>query len=142
MAKKKLKKNLSGLQNQKASNFHAELEEALDDMANIDEQSDNEDTEWNAKIRLDSIKPCWDASNDSDDSKNSELDLDLKDEGGVEDEVMEAGEDEWRNEGLQVGLMVLAIEIRDDPRDEDWIPDSLRWKHNARLAKGMFSLII
>jgi hypothetical protein len=38
----------------------------------------------------------------------------LKDEGDhVEDEVMEASEDEWKNEGLQVGMMVLAIEIRD-----------------------------
>ena len=54
--KKKLKKNLSGQRNQKASNSHAELEEALNDMANIDEQSDNEDTEWDAKIRLDSIQ--------------------------------------------------------------------------------------
>jgi len=33
-------------------------------------------------------------------------------------------------------LMVLAIEIGDDPQDEDWIPDSLRWKHQARLARG------
>src|ERR1700678_2704596 len=32
-------------------------------------------------------------------------------------------EDEWRNDGLvHVGLMVLAIEIGDDPRDKDWIP--------------------
>ena len=48
----------------------------------------------NGMLKSDLIvfKPCWD--DDSDDSENSELDLDLKDEGGVEDEVMEAGEDE------------------------------------------------
>ena len=130
MAKKKPKKNINGLRNQKTLTSHGvEAPIVVDD---IDEQSDhhdNEDGEWDAKIRFDSSKPRWDIASDSEDS----------DEGRLEEEVVETSEDdEWKNEGLQVGLMVLAIEIGDDPRDEDWIPDNLRRKHNARLAKGMF----
>ena len=93
--------------------------------ADIDEQSDNSDEGWNAHIRLDTNKLFWGLNDEEEDSQDE-----------VEDEVIEAGSDEWKNDGLQVGLMVLAIEIGDDPRDEDWIPDSLRRKHNARLARG------
>ena len=60
----------------------------------------------------------------------------------VEDEVIEASEDEWKSDGLHVALMVLAIEIGDDPRDEDWIPDDLRRKHKARIARSKPSILI
>ena len=72
-------------------------------------------------------RPCWDSD---DEEKDSE------DEADVEDEVIEAGKDKWRSESLQVGLMVLAIEIGDNPQDEDWIPEAVRRKHKARMAQG------
>ena len=89
-------------------------------MADINRQSDN-DKEWDTHIKFDSNKPCWELDDDEEDSENGEED----NEGDEEDEVIEASEDNWRNEGLHVGLMVLAIEISDDPQDEDWIPDNL-----------------
>lgn len=63
-----------------------------------------------------------------------------KEDSDVEDEVLEAGEEEWNNKGLHVGLMVLAIEIGDDPRDEDWIPQALQRKHNAKIARSKFMI--
>jgi len=90
----------------------------------IDDQSDN-DKGWDPHVRLDSNGPCWDSDDEEKDSK---------DEADVEDEVIEAGEDEWRSESLQVGLMVLSIEIEDDPQDEDWIPEAVQRKHKARMA--------
>ena len=139
---KKIKKNITGLRNQSKSTSH--VEEAPIDRdstktlihpvtrihSEIKEQSDN-DEGWDAHIRLDSNKTCWELDSEENDSE---------DEGGIEDEVIEAGEDEWRSEGLHVALMVLAIDIGDDPRDEDWIPDSLRRKHNARMARGKIYL--
>lgn len=85
---------------------------------------------------MDSHEPCWELDDEGEDSEDECTD---RDGGYVEDEVIEAGMDEWRSNGLHVELMVLAIEIGDDPRDEDWIPDSLRWKHNARIAQGKLS---
>ena len=104
-------------------------------MADINGQSDNEvPDEGCAHVKFDSNKPCWELDSDKEESESEE-----DEEGNVEDEVTEAGNGDWRNEGLHVGLMILAIEIGDDPRDEDWIPDELRRKHRkykVRMAKG------
>ena len=127
MAKKKHKKNITGLRNQ--SKMASHVKEAPDDSTakavetapthtvfyeDVDGQSDN-DEEWEAHIRLDSNKLCWELE---DESESEEEDID-EDEGDVEDEIIEAGEDKWRSEGLHIALMVLAIDKRDDPRDED-----------------------
>jgi hypothetical protein len=143
--KKKQKRNITGLRNQPKATSH--VEESVDinfskaaetcpsnpAMADINGPSDNEtpDEGWDAHVKFDSNKPCWELDSEEEDSEHEE-----DKEGDVEDEVMEAGESNWRNEGLHVGLMVLAIEIGDDPRDEDWIPDELRRKYKARMAKG------
>ena len=114
---KKIKKNITGLRNQSKSTSHVEEAPIDRDSAKtlihpvtwthseIEEQSDN-DEGWDAHIRLDSNKTCWELDSEENDSE---------DEGGIEDEVIEAGEDEWRSEGLHVALMVLAIDIGDDP---------------------------
>jgi len=34
----------------------------------------------------------------------------------------------------------VEIEMGGDPRDEDWIPDRLRRKHEARLVQGKFAM--
>ena len=122
MGKKKQKKNICGLRNQPKMASHVKDNDTKVTVpahpvthTDVNDQSDN-DEGWDPHGRLDSNRPCW----DSDDEE-----MDSEDEADVEDEVLEAGEDEWRSESLQVGLMVLAIEIRDDPRDEDWIPEAV-----------------
>jgi hypothetical protein len=157
MAKKKIKRNITGLRNQSKTVSH--VDEAPDvsekgikisqihlgiqihaDIVDDSEQSDdvdNRDEGWDPHIKLDSNKPCWELDDEGEDSEDEYTDKDEADS-DVEDEAIEADEDEWRNEGLHVGLMVLAIEIGDDPRDEDWIPNSLRRKQNARIARGKF----
>ena len=100
----------------------------------IDSESDY-DENWNAPVRFDSNKPCWELedselSSEGEDSENEDDKVD------VEDEVLEAGDLEWRNEGLHVSLMLIAIDNGDDPRDEDWIPHQLRRKYKTRIAKG------
>ena len=146
MAKKKHKKNITGLRNQSQMTSH--VKEAPNDgiakdvetapthtvfHADVDGQSDN-DEGWEAHIRLDSNKLCWELEDESED-EDEDIDDDERD---VEDEVIVAGEDMWRSEGLHIALMVLMIDKGDDPRDEDWIPDRLRRKHNARIAQGEF----
>ncbi|EDR10094.1 uncharacterized protein LACBIDRAFT_325694 [Laccaria bicolor S238N-H82] len=133
MGKKKQKKNITGLRNQPKTASHIKDNVTVATApahpvthADVDDQSDN-DEGWDPHVRLDSNRPCWDSD---DEEKDSE------DEADVEDEVIEAGEDGWRSESLQVGLMVLAIEIGDDPRDEDWIPEAVRRKHKARMAQA------
>lgn len=143
---KKQKRNITSLQNQPKAASH--VEESVDvnikatetpsnpAMADINGQSDNKapDEGWDAHVKFDSNKPCWEFDSDKEESESEE-----DEDGNVEDEVTEASEGDWRNEGLHVGLMVLAIEIGDDPRDEDWFPDELRRKHReckAWMAKG------
>ena len=122
MAKKKLKRNITGLWNQATTASHVE-EASIDNAetaeilthsvinADMDKQSDNSDEGWNAHIRLDINKLFWGLNDDEEDSQDE-----VEEDGGnVEDEVIEAGEDEWKNDGLHVGLMILAIEIGDDP---------------------------
>jgi len=101
----------------------------------LDEKSDNEE-DWDAQIRFDSNKPCWRLEDDEEKSDPDEDEPD-NNEIGVEADVLEAGDEDWRNEGLHVSMMVLAIDNGDDPQDEDWIPDKLRKKIKKRLARGM-----
>ena len=124
IAKKKLKRNITGLQNQATTASH--VEEAFINNAenaeipthsvinaDMDEQLDNSNEGWNAHIRLDTNKLFWGLNDDEEDSQDE-----VEEDGGnvaVEDEVIEAGEDEWKNDGLHVGLMILTIEIGDDP---------------------------
>jgi hypothetical protein len=107
MAKKKVKRNIAGLRNQ--PKVASCIKEAPCDSlsAESDAVADVEDDEgWDAHIRLDSNKPDWEVDEEEEESEG---------EGDGEDEVIEASEDEWRSDGLHVGLMVLEIEIGDDP---------------------------
>jgi hypothetical protein len=47
-------------------------------------------------------KPCWEFADEDGICGDEELDEDKL--GNVEDEVIEADEHEWRNDGLHVGL--------------------------------------
>ena len=99
MAKKKLKRNITGLRNQSKTASHveeapvnnaetAEIPTHSVINADIDEQSDNSDEGWNARIGLDTNKLFWGLNDEEEDSQDE-----------VEDEVIEAGSDEWKNDG-------------------------------------------
>jgi len=153
MVKKRCKKNISGLRNQqsdtsvtshpsqavpKSTAPSLSFQTALDnpesdidppkDAADSAAGDENLDKGWRAGVRLDSIKPCWD--------EDSDADTESGDEGSVEDEIMEESDEQWNNEGIHVGLMRLAIDQGDDPRDEDWIPEELKRKRARRKKKG------
>jgi hypothetical protein len=85
--------------------------------------SDN-DVGWDAQVRFDSNELCWEFDDEEDKS---------------EDEGLSESEGDG-SDGLHVGLMVLAIEIGDDPQDEDWIPKAVQRKQNSRIAKGKISM--
>ena len=111
MAKKR--RNITGLRNQSKTASHA-IEEVCNDSieaiempatypvihANLDasEQLDNNEG-WDAPIKFDSNKLCWEL--DDDDETREDEDSGQDGNSDVEDEVVEAGEAEWRNEGLQ-----------------------------------------
>ena len=101
MAKKK--RNITGLRNQSKTASH--VEEAPDD--NIDaiktpsthsvihadldtEQSDNNEG-WEARIKFDSNKLCWEFD---DEDETSEDENQGQDQGDVEDKVVEAAEED------------------------------------------------
>ena len=91
------------------------------------DESDTEDSTWQPNMVFDSLK------------------VDVAAEDVSDDELMEEGDEvvEWDSqsdggiglgsEGLQVMMLRLAIELGDDPRDEDWMPPALR--ANPRKGK-------
>ena len=149
---KKLKKNITGLRNQSKKKIVSHVKEASNNgtkatevpsthpvtHTDFDEQPNN-DEECDAHIELDSNKLCWEPASDDEDEEEVSEEEDTDNENG-DVEVIEAGTDEWRGEALHVSLMVLAIEIGDNPQDEDWIPDSLRRRHAVRCARGEFEI--
>jgi len=105
MAKnKKHKKNITGLRNQSKAASHQ--------MEHVDNESDD-DENWNAHVKFDSNRPCWE--NEKSDDEELEDSENEKDEVDVEEEILEAGEVDWRNEGLHVSMMLIAINNGDDP---------------------------
>lgn len=166
MAKKKHKGNISGLCNQPKQ--HSHVKEASIDTAETlgttpipgpsviapgatvhqpdQVDSDDEDIDWNPFVRPESGKPAWDMPDLApDDEEEPESEPEMSDteceNSDVENEVIEAGDEHWRGDGLHVNMMVMAIENGNDPQDEDWIPESIRKKHQARLARGMENAI-
>jgi len=97
------------------------VEPGDDDM---DDKDSDVDEKWDTHLRLGSTKPCWDE--DSEDEYIGEVGC------GMEDIA---------NEEFQAKMVALAVELGDDPRDEDWIPESLRRKHQ-HVKKGELTLSI
>jgi len=104
MAKKKLKRNITGLRNQSKAASHVE-EASIDNRETVeipahsvidadqDNESDSNDGGWDAHTRLDTNKLFW-GHDDDDEGEDSDDEVLDGDEGDVEDEVVEAGEDE------------------------------------------------
>jgi hypothetical protein len=86
-----------------------------------DEMDDNvsDDDGRDPHLKPDSIKPCWNEKSDGEDEQ-------------YEDEVVMAN---IANMEFQEKMVALAVELGDDPRDEDWVAGSLRRKYH-RVKKG------
>jgi len=117
MARKKQKRNITGLQNQPN----------LKTLSTTDDEDDLEG--WNISLRFDgSVRPCWEMVSDDSESEDSEV---------------EQLEEDWSDlhvEGLQAKMMTFAIDCGDDPRDEDWVPANLR--RRKREKKGSVFLSV
>jgi hypothetical protein len=98
------------------------------DVHTSDNSEDN--GKWSAHIEIDSLKPCLES--------NSKGDSEEEDMGKDEDDLNEDSDKRYNNDGLHVQLMTPAVEMRDDTRDEDWVPIDLQRKHAKRLAQGEF----
>jgi hypothetical protein len=121
MAKKKLKRNISGLRNQSqntaapfqcqdpASDSHPEASEG-----GITASDDNTEL----RRHPDDIRPRWEGYSDDEEGE------------GEFDEGIGASSEEWvkdlSREGFQVKMMRMALDNGDDPHDEDWVPQGLR----------------
>ena len=131
MARKKRTYNTSGLRNQKPR----ATEDGTPPNGNIpgNLQAEDEDFEWHPHTHFDSLKPDFQAEEASDEDPNNA------------DEDMEESDSEWKenegfgSDGLQAAMLKLAIELGDDPRDEDWVPPKLRAK-NERQRKTFIVL--
>lgn len=120
MAKKKSKRNITGLQNQsKSVSSHVESTDATPQISGLSdaqiEQADLDEEEWCPNLQFDSSKPNWDAS-DTEDDIDSEDEQDYLDK----NEQSRPGVNirRYRNNGLYVALMRTAIQAGDDLRDE------------------------
>jgi len=87
--------------------------------------NDADDEEWMPNLPFDSNKPMW---ND----EESEDDIDSENEEDFLDKVVEekpgVNPRKYRNKSWYVALMRMAIEVGDDPLDEDWVPKKTRKK--------------
>ena len=134
--KKKPRRNISGLRNQPkltTDSSHTDgpmpcapnaAPTVLPDLP-IDNDLDDVDDEWIPNVQLDSNKPLWNGeeSGDDIDSENEEDFLDK-----IEEERLGVNPRKYRNKGLYVALMRMAIDVGDDPTDEDWVPKKTRKK--------------
>lgn len=133
--KPKQKRNISGLRNQPKAPTpplqSSPTPEPSPESRKTRVEDVEEDVEWSPQTRFDSSKPIWDEEDESSDEQENVSSPD-GDIGTVE----EWGEwNELAQDGLHVNLMKLAIENGDDPRDEDWIPQSLRRKRKKMTSQ-------
>jgi len=94
-----------------------------------DPQIDNDaadDEDWTPNQPFDSNKPMWN-DEESEDDIESENEQDFLDK-IVEEEKPRVNLRKYRNKSWYVALMRMAIEVGDDPLDEDWVPKETRKK--------------
>jgi len=122
MAKKKSKRNITGLRNQPKLAPHIESMDAVSNSGSPqvpNEQTDlTDEEEWCPNLQFDSYKPDWNAS-DTEDDIDSEDEQDFLDRKPKQKPGVNVRK--YRNSGLYVALMRAAIRAGDDPRDKDWV---------------------
>ena len=148
--KKKSRRDISGLKNQpKLTTDSSHTNEPMSCASDTavppvspDPRIDNDadDEEWTPNLPFDSNKPMWndEESEDDIDSENEEDFLDKI----VEEEKPGVNPRKYRNKGWYVALMRMAIEVGDDPLDEDWVPKKTRKKlrKETRKKSALFTL--
>ena len=144
--KKKAKRNISGLRNQPKSTADSSHTEELSSCGpdfrgsamlpdpQIDKDADDE--EWTPNMQFDSNKPAWDGD-ESEDEIGSENEEDFLDQ--LEDANPGVNPGKYRNRCLYVALMRMAIDVGDDPTDEDWVPKKTRKKLRKEKKSPSFS---
>ena len=127
--KKKPKRNISGLHNQKMTIpvIDTSHEDVIPSSTQPNLNTDSEpDEEWVPNVDFDSNKVKWDDESGSDDDIESDNEEDYLDK--TEEERPGVNPRKYRNKGLYVSLMRMAIDVGDDPMDEDWVPKKTKKK--------------
>ena len=124
--KKKPKHNISGLLNQTWRTTIPLIDVSHEDAINVDDENDELDEEWVPNLKFDSNKVKWNDESGSEDDIESDNEEDFLDKTqeirpGVNPRI-------YRNNGLYVSLMRMAINVGDDLMDEDWVPKKTRKK--------------
>ena len=82
--------------------------------------NDADDEEWMPNLPFDSNTPMW-----NDEESEDDIQLDSENEEDFLDKIVEEKPGvnlrKYRNQGWYVALMRMAIEVGDDPLDEDWV---------------------
>ncbi|EDR06554.1 uncharacterized protein LACBIDRAFT_300092 [Laccaria bicolor S238N-H82] len=135
--KKKVKRNISGLRNQSKPTTgvsHTDSEPICGprvetshtpDLLIDNDLDDVDDEEWVPNVHVDSSRPVCDGV-------ESDGDIDSEDEEDFLDKVEEirpgVNPRKYRNKGLYVALMRMAMDVGDNLMDEDWVPKKTRKK--------------
>ena len=89
--------------------------------------NDADDEEWMPNLPFDSNKLMW-----NDEESEDDIQFDSENEEDFLDKIVEEKPGvnlrKYRNKGWYVALMQMAIEVGDDPLDEDWVPKKMRKK--------------
>ncbi|KAF8522028.1 hypothetical protein JB92DRAFT_3141090 [Gautieria morchelliformis] len=120
----KCRRNITGLRNQGGEPSGTDLpnvEPPANHPSDGPSPSDQPDEDEGLQLHLDSTRVLMD-----------------NDEAGIEsgsevEEMSELGD--WDDEELQEKMYMLAVNIGDDPSDEDWIPPELRPKKKVRIDR-------
>jgi hypothetical protein len=134
MRGKKQKRNLAGLRNQpKLASLALDNSQAPPPSRSADPSStEDDDPAWELCER-DSLRPNWEESDESVHEDDGEVEWNSG--------WLDLGEEE---KDLHASLLRFAMANGDDPRDEDWVPKSLRRKRVGRLMdkKGVSKINI
>ena len=99
-----------------------------------DDENDGPDEEWVPNVKFDSNKVKWDDESGLEDDIDSENEEDFL--GKTEERRPGMNPRKYRNNGLYVSLMRMAINVGDDPMDENWVPKQMRkklWKERKSI---------
>jgi hypothetical protein len=99
--------------------------------------NDVDDEEWVPNMQFDSSRPVCDG-------EESDGDIDSEDEEDFLDKIEETrpgvNPRKYRNNGLNVALMRMAIDVGDNLLDEDWVPKKTRKKLRKERKSTSFKL--
>ena len=125
--KKRRVYNISGLRNQPSQTHDDAYDGPIP--APLCSESDVEDFSWSPNLVFDSLKV------------DIAAETALDDESIIEEEDAVEWDSEWDqdrrlgSEGMQATMLRLAIELGDDPRDEEWVPPKLRANQKFRTKQ-------